>query len=84
MVFTVHVHADQIDLLQARQVSHELVGLPPSLNLTLRVPEQGRLTVSGWPAELRALLLRCLDVIDKTDPDDTASRPRAETRPMAA
>ena len=83
MAFAVHVHADQIDLLQVRQVSHELVGLPPSLNLTLRCPGQGRLTISGWAAELRELLLACLDVIDQTDPDATGQL-RVERPPVAA
>ena len=84
MAYAVHVHVADISLLQARQVSHELVGLPPSINLTLRCPDQGRLTVSGWPAELRALLLACLDVIDQTDPDDTTARPATQRHPLSA
>jgi hypothetical protein len=82
MAFTVHVHVDEIDQLQARQVSHELLGVPPSLNLTLRCPDHGRLTVSGWPEELRALLLACLDVVDQADPDPTA-QPTTPTTPAA-
>ena len=39
MAFTINVHVDDIDQLQARQISHDLVGLPPSLDLTLRCPE---------------------------------------------
>ena len=82
MAFTVNVHVDEIDQLQARQVSHDLVGLPPSLDLTLRCPEMGRMTVSGWPDELRALLLACLDVVDRADPD-TADQPPAPAAPVA-
>jgi hypothetical protein len=83
MSYAVHVHVDQLDLIQARQVSHELVGLPPSINLTVRCPEQGRLTISGWPVELRAFLLACLEVIDQTDPDD-ANQLHTSAPPLAA
>jgi hypothetical protein len=83
MAYAVHVHVDQLDLVQAHQMSHELVGLPPSINLTVRCPYEGRLTVSGWPVELRAFLLACLAVIDCTDPDG-ANQLQTSAPPLAA
>ena len=83
MAYAVHVHVDQLDLVQARQVSHELVGLPPSISLTVHCPDEGRLTVSGWPTELRAFLLACLEVIDRTDPDG-ANQLQTTAPPLAA
>jgi hypothetical protein len=83
MSYAVQVHTEDIRLVQARQVSHELIGLPPSINLTLRCPDDGALTVSGWPEELRELLLVCLELLDATDPAG-AGRLALERPPLVA